>query len=89
MFNITNERDLLQYLTININEYIEKDNYYTIAYRFYNTYLKETDLVKIKIKYPVGEPYIMKTDILNKAEALNILKILTDKSDGKNNSNIF
>jgi hypothetical protein len=74
-----NKKKEIVYLTIYTKDYIDDPDYYKKAKLLYQNYLKDTDLIQVRISYPNNQKKTINTPILNKAEAMNILKILTDK----------
>jgi hypothetical protein len=78
MWSITSLKDNFEYVIINIKDYLDSETgaYYNTIYLFYNNYLKNDSVCKIKAIYPDGTEYVLKTPLLTKQEVLNIFAIL-------------
>ena len=64
------------YVKIIIKDYLDSNNYYDTIFLLYNNLLKNDNVCKIKVIYKDGTEYVLKTPLLTKQEALNILAIL-------------
>lgn len=77
VFHIVTPKLDIVYLKLKVANFIDDPDYYSKAHLYYFNILKDTDKILVMAVYRNNFEKIINTPILSKAEALNILKILT------------